>query len=314
MEAEKLVVEVPAELAGLRVDQALARLCPQHSRARMQVWIRAGQVRVDGRVPRPRDRLRGGENISIEIRHEPDTAPDAEYIPLRIVHEDAQLIVLDKPPGLVVHPGAGVRRHTLMNALLHHDPGLRRVPRAGIVHRLDKDTSGLMVIARTPEAHTWLVAQMKSRLVRREYVAIVRGLLTAGGRIEAPIGRHPRERRRMGVIAAGRAAVTHYRILRRFAAHTLVRVTLETGRTHQIRVHMAHIHHPVLGDRTYGGRPRLPAGAPERVRELIRAFPRQALHAAALALAHPGTQEEMRWESPVPDDMQELIGVLDGKS
>jgi 23S rRNA pseudouridine1911/1915/1917 synthase len=314
MATERLIVEVPAELAGLRLDQALARLCPQHSRARMQGWIRAGHVRVDGRVPRTRDRLRGGENISIEVRHEPDAAPDAEHIPLRIVYEDAQLIVLDKPPGLVVHPGAGVQRHTLMNALLHHDPGLRRVPRAGIVHRLDKDTSGLMVVARTPEAHTWLVAQLKSRLVRREYVAIVNGVLTAGGRIEAPIGRHPRERRRMGVVAVGRAAVTHYRILRRFAAHTLVRVILETGRTHQIRVHMAHIHHPVLGDRAYGGRPRLPAGASEPVRELIRAFPRQALHAAALALVHPGTRKEMQWEAPVPDDMQKLVDALDGKA
>jgi 23S rRNA pseudouridine1911/1915/1917 synthase len=313
MPAEILKLEVPAELRGLRLDQALARLCPQHSRARMQGWIRAGLVRIDGRVPRPRDRLRGGEHIAIEARHEPDPAPDAEHIPLHIVYEDAQLIVLDKPPGLVVHPGAGVRRHTLMNALLHHDPRLRHVPRAGIVHRLDKDTSGLMVIARTPEAHTWLVAQLKSRLVRREYVAIVNGSLTTGGRVEAPIGRHPRERRRMGVVASGRASVTHYRILRRFAAHTLVRVILETGRTHQIRVHMAHIHHPVLGDRTYGGRPRLPAGAPEPVRDLIRAFPRQALHAATLALVHPATRRELRWDVPLPDDMQRLIGALDGR-
>jgi len=314
MATEELIVEVPAELRGLRVDQALARLRPQHSRARLQGWIKSGLVRVDGREPKARDRLRGGERIVINVRHEPDTEPDAENIPLRIVHEDAELLVLDKPAGLVVHPGAGVRQHTLMNALLHHDPGLRRVPRAGIVHRLDKDTSGLMVVARTPEAHTWLVAQLKSRLVRREYTAIVNGLLTAGGKVDAPIARHPRERRRMGVVAGGRAAVTHYRVIRRFAAHTLLRVILETGRTHQIRVHMAHIRHPVVGDRTYGARPRVPAGSSEPLKSLVRSFPRQALHASGLALVHPATRREMDWNAPVPADMQRLIDALDGKT
>jgi len=312
MGTEKLVLDVPAELSGLRLDQALARLCPQHSRARLQGWIRSGLVRVDGREPKARDRLRGGERIEVEVRHEPDAEPDAENIPLRIVYEDGELLILDKPPGLVVHPGAGVRRHTLMNALLHHDPGLRRVPRAGIVHRLDKDTSGLMVVARTPEAHTWIVAQLKARQVRREYAAIVNGVLTAGGTVDAPVGRHPRERRRMAILEGGRAAITHYRVVRRFTAHTLLRVTLETGRTHQIRVHMAHLRHPVLGDRVYG-RPRVPAGTPEPLRQLIRAFPRQALHAGALALVHPATRREMRWEAPVPEDMQQLIDALDGK-
>jgi 23S rRNA pseudouridine1911/1915/1917 synthase len=307
---EQMFLDVPAELRGLRLDQALARLCPQHSRARLQNWIRSGMVRVDGREPRARDRLRGGEHIAIAIQHQADLQPDAEDIPLRIVYEDAELFLLDKPPGLVVHPGAGVRRHTLMNALLHHDPGLRRVPRAGIVQRLDKDTSGLMVIARTPEAHTWLVAQLKARLVRREYLALVSGVLTAGGTVDAPIGRHPRERRRMAVVAGGRPAVTHYRVLQRFAAHTLLRVMLETGRTHQIRVHMAHIRHPVVGDRVYGGRPRPPAGASGNLRNLIRSFPRQALHAGRLGLVHPATRREMHWESPMPEDMQQLIDAL----
>jgi 23S rRNA pseudouridine1911/1915/1917 synthase len=314
MATEELILDVPADLRGLRLDQALARLCPQHSRARLQNWIRSGLVRVNGLAPRPRDRVQGGERVEIEVRHEPDAEPPAEDIPLRIVYQDADLIVLDKPPGLVVHPGAGVHRHTLMNALLHHDPGLRRVPRAGIVQRLDKDTSGLMVVARTPEAHTWLVAQLKARLVRREYTAVVNGLITAGGRIDAPIARHPRERRRMAVVAGGRAAVTHYRVLRRFRAHTLLRVTLETGRTHQIRVHMAHLHHPVVGDRAYGARPRLPAGAPESLRNLLGAFPRQALHASGLGLVHPATRRAMRWEAPLPADMQSLIDALDEKS
>jgi 23S rRNA pseudouridine1911/1915/1917 synthase len=250
-----------------------------------------------GTVVQPEDLPREGE-------------PEAEPIPLNVLHEDEALIVLDKPPGLVVHPGAGNRAHTLQNALLHYDPRLRHVPRAGIVQRLDKDTSGIMVVARTPEAHTFLVRALKERTVRRRYLAIVNGAVTAGGTVSAPIGRHPRDRRRMAVVAGGREAVTHYRVRQRFAAHTLLEVNLETGRTHQIRVHMAHLRHPVLGDPAYGGRPRLPPGASAALRATLQSFRRQALHASELALSHPLSGKAAEWQAPLPADMANLIGAL----
>jgi len=311
MHPQRLTFTVPPELGGKRLDQALALLCPEHSRARLQSWIRGGHVTVDDRVPRQRDPVRAGERIVLHCVVEPGPGGDiGQDIPLNVIYEDRALIVINKPPGLVVHPGAGNPDRTLMNALLHHAPELEGVPRAGIVQRLDKDTSGIMVIARTLPAHTWLVRHLKERKVRREYRAIVCGTFTAGGRIEAPIGRHRVDRKRMAVMPGGRPAVTHYRVLQRFRAHAYLQVILETGRTHQIRVHLAHIRHPVVGDPAYGGRRPAPKGLSETLREALRAFPRQALHASDLSLAHPDSGKEMSWSAPLPDDMQSLLKLL----
>jgi 23S rRNA pseudouridine1911/1915/1917 synthase len=304
-------LSLPAEAAGLRFDQALARLLPQYSRARLKGWIESGSVAVDGRPLRPKDRVLGGEQVRIEARLPMETALIAEPLPLSVVYQDRSLIVLDKPAGLVVHPGAGNPRHTLQNALLALDPKLALVPRAGLIHRLDKDTSGLLIVARTLEAHTALVAALAAREITREYLAICTGVMTGGGTIDEPIGRHRRERTRMAVRTDGRPAVTHYRLVRRFRAHTLVRVTLETGRTHQIRVHLAHAGFPVVGDPLYGGRRRLPAGCTMQLREALRTFPRQALHAARLALTHPSSGKAMHWEAPLPADMQALLKALE---
>lgn len=306
----RLAAQVPDELAGLRFDRVLAELFPDYSRARLQLWMRDGRVSVDGRQPRPRDKARGGERVEVLARVEPDTAWRAEARALDIVYQDRDLLVINKPAGLVVHPAAGNRAGTLLNALLHHAPELALLPRAGIVHRLDKDTSGLLVVARTLEAHTRLVAALQARAVEREYEAIVCGVMTAGGRIEAPIGRHPTQRTRMAVREQGRAAVSHYRVLERFRAHTRVQVRLESGRTHQIRVHMAHIHHPLVGDPTYGGRLRLPPGCSPGLAEALRGFRRQALHARRLALAHPASGEAMAWTAPLPPDMETLLATL----
>ena len=301
---------VPPERAGLRLDQALAALFPEYSRSRISAWIRDGRVLVDGRVPRPRDRIAGGERVRVEAVVEDTVADRPQAIPLAIVFEDGAIIVLDKPPGLVVHPAAGNREGTLLNALLHHAPELAQVPRAGIVHRLDKETSGLLVVARTIEAHTRLVEALKAREVGREYLAVVQGVVTAGGTIDEPLGRHPVDRKRMAVSERGKPAITHYRVERRFRAHTLLRVRLETGRTHQIRVHMAHIRHPIVGDPVYGGRPRLPAGATPALGAALRGFRRQALHAARLTLEHPVTGETMSFAAPLPEDMRALIAAL----
>jgi len=254
------LLELPVSAAGLRLDQALAAALPQYSRARLQRWIRQGAVQLAGKSVRARERVRGGEQVVIEAQFLADHSVEAEALPLDIVHQDRDLLVLNKPAGLVVHPGAGNRAHTLQNALLAHDPGLARVPRAGLVHRLDKLTSGLLVVARTPEMHTRLVAQLSARAIGREYLALVAGQPTGGARIEEPIGRHRSQRTRMAVRADGREAVTHFRIEERFRAHTLLRVRLETGRTHQIRVHLAHVGLPILGDPVYGGRRRVLAG------------------------------------------------------
>jgi 23S rRNA pseudouridine1911/1915/1917 synthase len=304
-------LELPADLAGLRLDQALARALPQYSRARLQSWIEAGAVQVDGRPPRARDRVLGGERVSVEARLEAQVALEPDAIDLDIVHRDRALLVIDKPAGLVVHPGAGNARRTLQNALLAHDPKLALVPRAGIVHRLDKDTSGLLVVARTPESHAALVAALAAREIQRHYLAVCVGVMTGGGTVDAPIGRHRTDRTRMAVRHEGREAITHYRVVRRFRAHTLVRCRLETGRTHQIRVHLAHIGHAIVGDPTYGGRPRVPAAASPSVIDTLRAFRRQALHAAELELEHPVTGDAMKWESPLPPDMRRLLEVLD---
>jgi 23S rRNA pseudouridine1911/1915/1917 synthase len=306
-----LTTLVPERLGGMRLDQALAELFPDYSRSRLKDWILAGHIRVDGQPLRPRDRLVGGERIDLAVRIEPVTAPAAEAIPLAIVHEDADLIVVDKPAGLVVHPGAGNPNHTLQNALLHHAPELAALPRAGIVHRLDKATSGLLVVARTLAAHTALVRALQTHAVERRYEAVVCGVLTAGGTVTASIGRHPTQRTRMSVREDGRPAVTHYRVERRFRAHTHARVQLETGRTHQIRVHFAHIGHPLVGDPQYGGRLKVPAGARAALATALRAFKRQALHAGRLALAHPRTGAALVCDAPMPADLRTLLEVLE---
>lgn len=309
-ETIRLAARIPDEQAGRRLDQVLAELFPEYSRSRLSQWIKAGQVRLDDRLPRPRDAVLGGEQVLIEAELEPEGRVEAEAIPLDIVHEDAAILVLHKPAGLVVHPAAGNPAGTLQNALLHHDPDLAALPRAGIVHRLDKDTSGLMVVARSLAAHKSLVEQLQARTMGREYEAVVRRVLTAGGTIDAPIGRHGVDRKRMAVTPGGKPAVTHYRVLERFRGHTHVRVRLETGRTHQIRVHMAHIHCPLVGDPVYGGRPRIPKGTGEALRQALRRFPRQALHAVRLTLRHPLQGVEMSWESPLPEDVLALLAVL----
>ena len=301
---------LPEDLAGKRLDQALAQLFPQYSRSRLTQWVRDGRVLVDGEVLKPRDKVLGGEEISLEPEVEADTQFQAEDIPLNIVYENEAILVINKPPGLVVHPAAGNWSGTLQNGLLFHDLELAKVPRAGIVHRLDKETSGLMVVARTLEAHTSLVTQLQERTVKREYLALVQGQVISGGMVEEPIGRHPVDRKRMAVVASGKPAITHYLVEERFEGYTLLRVSLETGRTHQIRVHMAHIRFPMVGDPVYGGRARTPAGLSEEVREAILKFPRQALHATRLGLVHPVTGEEMQWEAPPPEDMQELLSFM----
>jgi 23S rRNA pseudouridine1911/1915/1917 synthase len=305
-----LSVRIPEHLRGHRLDQALAELVPDYSRSRLQQWIRAGQVTLDRRVPKTRDRVQGGEQVRIEAEIVPESAVEAQAIPLSVVYEDVDLLVINKPPGLVVHPAAGNPDGTLQNALLHHDPALAALPRAGIVHRLDKDTSGLMMVARNLAAHNRLVAALQAREVHREYLAVVNTVLTAGGEVDAPIGRHPVDRKRMAVVSGGKPARTRYRVLERYRAHSLVRLQLETGRTHQIRVHMAHIHCPLVGDPVYGGRLRLPRAAGEALREALQAFRRQALHALRLSLTHPGSGAPVSWEVPPPADLQALIEVL----
>ena len=303
-------LQIPAELAGTRLDAALARLLPRFSRSRLQQWIDAGQVLVNGRARARREKVLGGEAVTVEGWLEADTQVNAEVRDLAIVHRDAAVIVIDKPAGLVVHPGAGNRAGTLQNALLAIDSELALVPRAGIVHRLDKDTSGLLVIARTVEAHFHLVRALAAREVHREYLALCVGAMTGGGTVDAPIGRHPTQRIRMAVRPDGRVSITHYRIERRFAAHTLARVQLDTGRTHQIRVHMAHVGYPLVGDPVYGGRKRLPRGATPALIAALDAFRRQALHATRLGFEHPTSGKAMQFDAPLPADFQTLLAEL----
>jgi len=293
---------IPADLAGLRLDQALARLMPEHSRSRLKAWIETGGVTVGGATIPAKHRMLGGERLIVAPLPElHDTAIEAQQLPLAIVYEDEALIVVDKPAGLVVHPGAGNRDRTLANALVHHAPQLTAVARAGIVHRLDRDTSGLLAVAKTEAAQRELVRQLQARTVRREYLALVHGVLSRGGDIDAPIGRHPIKRTAMAVVATGKRAVTHYEVRERFAECTLLTCRLETGRTHQIRVHLAALKHPLVGDPVYGRRHGL-------------AFHRQALHAWRLGLDHPVTQRPMRWESPLPADFAALLDALHVRS
>ncbi len=301
---------VPDALAGRRTDAVLAELFPEYSRSRLVTWIKSGDALIDGRQVRPRDPVRGGEAVSLCVVLEVQTAAEPEDIPLQVLYEDAEVIVIDKPAGLVVHPGAGNASGTLVNALLHRDPSLSALPRAGIVHRLDKDTSGAMVVARTLPAHTSLVAQLSARAVHRQYLAVVVGALVSGGTADAAIDRHPKDRIKMAVREDGRDAVTHYRLRQRFRAHTALECRLETGRTHQIRVHMAHLKHPILGDPLYGGPLKLPKGASEALVATLRGFRRQALHAETLEFVHPVSGEPVRCTAAVPGDMQALLEAL----
>lgn len=296
-----LALTVPQQNAAMRLDQVLSAMLPQHSRNRLQGWIREGRVMVDGNVEtEPKRKVLGGERVAVNFAEAPESlAEQAEDIPLDIVFEDASLLVINKPAGLVVHPGSGNWSGTLMNALLHHVPGIAAVPRAGIVHRLDKETSGLLVVAKTLEAQTDLVRQLQARSVKRQYLAVASGILERHGTIDQPIGRHPVQRTKMAVVAGGKPAVTHYRVLERFSAATLVECSLETGRTHQIRVHLAHAGYPLLGDPVYA-----------RSARKLPTFSRQALHATRLGLRHPQTGEAMQWEIPLPEDMRALLEQL----
>ncbi len=301
---------ISSELSDRRLDQAAAGLMPEHSRSRLQSWIKSGALTVNGESRKPRDKVMLGDRLDLSAEPEAQVTWQAEDISLDIVYEDEHLLVINKPAGLVVHPAAGHAAGTLVNAVLNYAPEVENLPRAGIVHRLDKDTSGIMVVARSLVAHTSLVDQLQTRTMGREYEAVVVGTLTGGATVDAPIGRHPRDRKKMAVVSAGKPAVTHYRLLERFAAHTHVRCKLESGRTHQIRVHMAHVKHPLVGDPAYGGRLRLPKGTTEALREALAAFNRQALHAQRLTLNHPETGDTLSWEAPLPDDMYRLISAL----
>jgi len=296
--------------AGLRLDQVAAELFPDFSRSRLQSWIKRGELTVDGATRKPRDKVIGGELLAINAELEAEQSWEPQAIALDIIYEDEHLLVINKPAGLVVHPAAGNRDSTLLNALLHHAPDLATLPRAGIVHRIDKDTTGLLVVAKSLKAHASLVDQLQEKTAFREYEAIVQGVMTGGGMVNEPIGRHPTQRTRQAVSHSGKPAVTHYRLIERFRAHTHIRVQLETGRTHQIRVHMAHIQYPLLGDPVYGGRLRLPKGASEELIEALRQFKRQALHARKLGVQHPETGEYIEWESPLPDDFRAMLKVL----
>ena len=303
--------EIPESLAGKRLDQALAEMFPDYSRARLQSWVKQGQIRVNQKQWRCKDKVRGGEVVALNVEESIEqTEFEPEPVALDVLHEDESIIILNKPKGLVVHPASGNWSGTLLNGLLHRYPELGDLPRAGIVHRLDKNTTGVMVVARNLKSHKSLVDALQARSMGREYLALVQGALVAGGTIDAPIGRHPKDRKRMAVVNNGKEAVTHYLIAERFKDYTLLRVKLETGRTHQIRVHMAHTHHPIVGDPVYGGRLKLPREASEELMESLRGFRRQALHAETLTLTHPESGEPVSWSAPVPDDFQNLLTIM----
>ena len=310
MTSEQQIKDVPQELAGLRLDQALARMFPEYSRSRLKEWLLAGNITIDGGNRRPRDAVAGGETVALTAEPEAQVFAEPEPMTLDVVFEDEHLLVINKPAGLVVHPGAGNAAGTLMNGLLHHAPVLESLPRAGIVHRIDKDTSGLLLVAKSLPAHTALVRLLADREIARHYLAVCNGVLTGGGTIREPIGRHPVDRKRMSVQQDGKPAVTHYTVIERFRAFTYVSVKLETGRTHQIRVHFAWRRHALVGDPVYGGRLALPPGASDDLIDALRRFKRQALHATRLALTHPITGEALAFEVPPPRDFLELLDIL----
>lgn len=301
---------IPQDYAQLRLDQALAKLFPQFSRTRLTTWLKAGQITVNDHIVKAKTQVTGGEVVVISASHDVLTEWEPQAIPIDVIFEDESLLVVNKPAGLVVHPGKGNPDKTLVNALLHHCPALISMPRGGIIHRLDKDTTGLMVVAKTLPAHTHLVNLLKQRSIKRTYVAIVNGVLISGGTIETYMGRHPRQRLKMAVTDAGKQAVTHYRIMERFREHSCLNITLETGRTHQIRVHMAYIQHPIVGDKLYGGRLKIPKSADEALQGALRGFQRQALHALRLELVHPISKQVQQWEAPIAQDMASLLALL----
>ena len=306
-----LTAKVPEELVGMRLDQALAEMFSDYSRSKLQTWIKAGRVTVNGQLLKARDKVDGGEDILLDAEPEKVVEAIAEPIALEIIYEDDDLLIINKPAGLVVHPGAGNPNGTLLNALLYHDGNLAQLPRSGIVHRIDKETTGLLMVAKTLASHTDLVEQLQNREIEREYQAIIQGRMTAGETIDQPIGRHPVDYKRFMVKAGGRDSVTHYRVLQRLENYTVIKVILETGRTHQIRVHMEHIRYPLVGDPLYGRRFGLPRACSPALEEALRAFKRQALHAAKLGLIHPTTKEHCQWEIPMPEDMQILLTAME---
>lgn len=301
---------VTIEHSGMRIDQAIAELMPDYSRSRLQQWIKQGGIRVNGAIYKPKEKVKVNDLIEVNAELEPQGEWLPEPVDLDIVHEDDSIMIINKPIGLVVHPAAGNYSGTMVNGLLHYNAALQNVPRAGIVHRLDKDTTGLMVVAKTLQAHAHIVAQLQDRSMGREYEAVVTGVMTGGGVVEEPIARHPRDRKKMTTTPFGKHAVTHYRVIKKFEHHTHIRVKLETGRTHQIRVHMSHIGFALVGDKTYSGRSKVPAGTSPEFKDALRAFPRQALHAKKLTLVHPETEEEVSWEVDLPKDMQDLLGLV----
>jgi len=301
----KIELIIPSDLSGARIDLAVAKLLPDYSRARIQSWITDHQLLLNGKIVKPKDKIFGGETVTIECLLEDEGDWQAQEMPLHVVYEDDDVIVIDKPIGLVVHPGAGIKDQTLVNALLYHYPELAKLPRAGIVHRLDKDTSGLMVVARSIKAHTQLVQALSKHDVKRIYRAIVKGDVTIGGTVKAPIGRDPKNRIKMAVVETGKPAVTHYTVLERFGKYTYIQCQLETGRTHQIRVHMAHIGHPLLGDQTYGPHQQDPA---------LKFFKRQALHAIELSFVHPGHFDVLTLTSSLPEDFNAVLTLLERQS
>ena len=299
------------EFAGKRLDVVLAELFPEYSRSRLKIWIEQGQVLVNGETARPKNKVSGDEELQLTVQMiESDSACEAENIPLDVVYQDESIIVINKTADLVVHPAAGHYSGTVQNALLYFDESLAAIPRAGIVHRLDKDTTGLMVVARNLSSHKYLVEQIQQHEVVREYQAVVHGVMTGGGMVDQPIGRHPHDRIKMAVTENGREAITHYRLLERFREHSHIKVQLETGRTHQIRVHMSYLRHPIVGDPVYAGRHRIPAGAQQDLVDFIQGFKRQALHAWKLSFVHPEHGDEVSFEAPLADDVQKLISLL----
>ncbi len=306
-----IVKQLKEDHAGKRLDVVLAMIFPEYSRSRLKIWIDQGQVLVNGKTAKPKTRVLGDEELQLSVQNiESEKNCVAEAIPLDIIYQDEAIIVVNKPAGLVVHPAAGHYSGTLQNALLHFDPALSIIPRAGIVHRLDKDTTGLMVVARNLSAHKYLVDQIQQHKIVRQYQALVYGVMTGGGKVDQSIGRHPRDRIKMAVRENGRKAITHYRLLQRFREHSHLKVQLETGRTHQIRVHMSYLRHAIVGDPVYAGRHRNPAGASHELLTFLQSFKRQALHAWKLSFVHPGSAQEVSFEAPLPDDMQQLISLL----